>query len=560
MKRALSLAFPWLVLAVVVVGVGLDLWLGWGAGGGAGPHAGHDMHAHHGGSSGGPPGDLSGLPAPVYYGSVAVILLLSFGLLEWRSGQREETGEGAPRIDLLAWQRLRRVVSHPLTRTIGQVTVVGLFVLTLAAGLFGTQVSTRNIAPLLTWTIWWCGLIVIVLFAGKAWCFVCPWDAVAGWAEGKRALGGRGTSRTLGLRWPRALRNIWPATILFIGLTWLELGLGVTMSPRATAYLGLGMLGFAFASAFVFDRKSFCRYGCLVGRISGLYALFSPVEVRVRDRDVCRGCETQSCYRGNDVGDGCPTFEYPATLAQNTYCISCMECVRTCEAENVTLNLRPWGADLEEHRRPRSDEAYLALILLALTGFHGLTMTSAWGGIVDTLREALGVGETLAFSLGMIAILLGPMLLYGGLVALARWAGGATKADYREHFLGYAYALLPIALFYHLAHNAEHLLAEGGRMVALVSDPFGWEWNLFGTAGMTVDGVSLGTLWALQVGLIVIGHVYSLWAARRAAGRLHPTEAGAFRSQLPMLVAMILFSTMSLWLLRQPMEMRMSWM
>lgn len=548
-RRGLGLAFPWIVAAVVATAIGVDLWSGEPP---AAPHAMHTGHAGHAGHAA-----LTGLPAPVYYGSVAAILLLSFLILE--RGERRHTT--AARIDLLAWRPLRRLVAHPATRASAQIFVVLLFVLTLATGLFGTQVSTRNLAPLLTWTIWWCGLIVIVLFAGKAWCYVCPWDAMSGWAEGRRFFGGRAANRSLGLRWPRALRNIWPATILFIGLTWLELGAGVTMSPRATAYLGLGMLGFAFGSAFVFDRKSFCRYGCLVGRISGLYALFSPVEVRVRDQEVCRGCNTQSCYRGNESGDGCPTFEYPATLAQNTYCISCMECVRTCEAENVTFKLRPWGADLEEHRRPRSDEAYLALILLALTGFHGLTMTSAWGDTVDGLKAALGFGETIAFTLGMILVLVGPVLLYAGLVALARRAGGETAAGYHEHFLRYAYALLPIALFYHLAHNSEHLLTEGGRLVALASDPFGWEWNLFGTATAAAPWrVSLGTLWGIQVGLIVIGHIYSLWAARHAAEGLYASPGAARRSQIPMLIAMILFSTMSLWLLRQPMEMRLSWM
>ena len=47
---------------------------------------------------------------------------------------------------------------------------------------------------------------------------------------------------------------------------------------------------------------------------------------------------------------------------------------------------------------------------------------------------------------------------------------------------------------------------------------------------------------------------------RHAAGGLFSDTRAAFRSQLPMLAAMILFSVMSLWLLRQPMAMRMSWM
>ena len=41
--------------------------------------------------------------------------------------------------------------------------------------------------------------------------------------------------------WPKAMRNIWPATFLFVALTWLELGFGVTLNPRATAWFGLAI-------------------------------------------------------------------------------------------------------------------------------------------------------------------------------------------------------------------------------------------------------------------------------------------------------------------------------
>ncbi len=199
--------------------------------------------------------------------------------------------------------------------------------------------------------------------------------------------------------------------------------------------------------------------------------------------------------------------------------------------------------------------------MLSLTGFHGLTMTAAWGRMVDGLQAALGVGEPVAFSLGMCAIMLGPISLYALLVAVSRWSARDRSRAYREHFLRYAYALLPIALFYHLAHNSEHLLMEGQKVVALASDPFGYEWNLFGTAMWSPPPlVSMETLWGIQVLLVLVGHVYSLSAARQTASALFTDRSAATRSQVPMLFAMILFSLMSLWLLKQPMEMRVSWM
>ncbi len=556
MTSRARLLFPYLCALFVLALVVGDRMV-WSPSGAATPPP---MSCHEAATSAGPQaGQIGGLPAPLYYGSIAMVLLVSFGIIEWRA--KRTTSPTPPTFDLLAIPGVRKIVVHPATRPLFQLSMIAFFVLIIAAGLFGNQLPNKNLAPLLTWTVWWCGLVLIILYAGKAWCYVCPWDAIAGWAEGLRLRSPRREHLSLGLHWPRVMRNIWPATILFVALTWVELGFGVTMRPRATAWLALVMLGLAFVSAFLFDRKSFCLHGCLVGRISGLYALFSPVEVRAADREVCRTCSTHSCYTGNDQGDPCPTFQYLGTMNQNTYCISCMECVKSCEVDNVAIRVRPWGEDLRTLPKPRSDEAYLALIMLSLTGFHGLTMTAAWGRMVERIQHAMGIGEPVAFTLGMCAIIVGPVLLYAALVAVSRWVARDQSGGYREHFLRYAYALLPIALFYHLAHNSEHLLMEGQKVIALASDPFGYEWNIFGTAMWTLDPlVSMETLWVIQVLLVLVGHVYSLSAARQTASALFADRSAATKSQVPMLLAMILFSVMSLWLLKQPMSMRVSWM
>ena len=141
-------------------------------------------------------------------------------------------------------------------------------------------------------------------------------------------------------------------------------------------------------------------------------------------------------------------------------------------------------------------------------------------------------------------------------------------------FVRLAYCVLPIALFYHLAHNLEPLLMEGQKVVSLASNPFGfapgetWSvlgfsgvgpWDLFGTAELKLAPLaSLPTLWGVQVVLVLVGHLYSLWIADRTARRLYPGEGAALRSQVPMLIGMVLFSVFSLWLLKQPMEMRTS--
>jgi polyferredoxin/YHS domain-containing protein len=498
-----------------------------------------------------------GIPGWLYYVSIGFVLLLSFFFFERKEGALARRGL---RLDLLRVPGLRRLVARPETRFVFQAASASLFVLIIAAGLFGNQLPAKNVAPVLTWTVWWGGLVLIILYLGKAFCYLCPWDAIAGWTESLRLWGPRrqGLGLGLGLKAKGALKTIWPATFLFVLLTWIELGLGVTLKPRATAYLALAILALAVASALVFERRFFCRYVCLVGRISGLYALFSPIEVRARDPGVCRTCTTHSCYKGSDAGNGCPTWQFPGTMPQNTYCTMCLECLRTCEPGNMTVNLRPWGEDLKAARRPRLDEAFLCVILLALTGFHGLTMTGAWRDLAAAIDLATGWGRSASFSLGMAALLAGPLAIYSALVWASRRLSGA-RGPFQEHFIRYAYALLPIAFFYHLAHNAEHLLMEGQKVIALISDPFGREWNLFGTAALEVPPlVSLTTLWGIQVLLVLVGHVYGVWATSRAAVEVQPDGRSRLLAHAPLLVAMILFSVFSLWLLKQPMEMRTS--
>jgi hypothetical protein len=342
-------------------------------------------------------------------------------------------------------------------------------------------------------------------------------------------------------------------------LTWLELGYGVTAKPWLTAVLGLGMLALALGTVVVFERRAFCRYACLVGRVSGLYSTFAGSELRAADLDTCRGCHTKDCYRGNDHGAPCPTHQFLGSMRENTYCTLCLECVKSCPDDNVAWNLRPFGADLLESTWPRKDEAYLAVIMLSLSAFHGLTMTPTWDRMVRAIDALAGLGWLTAFSVGMAVMLLVPLAVYYGICVLMTWCARDRQYDAHTIFVRFSFSLLPIALFYHLAHNLQHITFEGAKLLRVSSDPFGWGWNLFGTAHMPVGAVlPVEVAWTLQVLLILTGHVYAIVIAHRTASLLYPERRAAIASQLPMLAAMMLFSFQSLWLLSQPMLMRTS--
>ena len=64
------------------------------------------------------------------------------------------------------------LLTTPWLLFILKLVVVILFLLIIVAGLFGTPIAERNIATILTWNLWWAGLVFSILFLGSAWCAI----------------------------------------------------------------------------------------------------------------------------------------------------------------------------------------------------------------------------------------------------------------------------------------------------------------------------------------------------------------------------------------------------
>jgi hypothetical protein len=112
---------------------------------------------------------------------------------------------------------------------------------------------------------------------------------------------------------------------------------------------------------------------------------------------------------------------------------------------------------------------------------------------------------------------------------------------------------VPIAIAYQMAHYYTYLLIQGQTLVRLVSDPFGWGWNLFGTADYRPNAgfIDPTFVWYSQIALIVAGHVIAIYLAHVAALRLYRNPKLAMRSQYPVLGLMVLYTIFSLWVLSQ---------
>jgi hypothetical protein len=173
------------------------------------------------------------------------------------------------------------------------------------------------------------------------------------------------------------------------------------------------------------------------------------------------------------------------------------------------------------------------------------------------LSSATGLDETQW--LNTAVLLLFPLvfvLIFRGVGAwMLHLAGGAhSKVRSDADLNAMVWSLVPIAVAYHLAHYASLLLTTGQFIIPLASDPFGWGWNLFGTRGRAVDLGILGpaVYWYVAVALIVAGHVLAVIVAHIEAARRFANHRAALLSQLPMLVLMVAYTSLSLWIMAQP--------
>ncbi|MGY8996846.1 MAG: hypothetical protein ACKVH7_10420, partial [Alphaproteobacteria bacterium] len=105
-----------------------------------------------------------------------------------------------------------------------------------------------------------------------------------------------------------------------------------------------------------------------------------------------------------------------------------------------------------------------------------------------------------------------------------------------------------------IAHYVSYFLLAGQLFLPLLSDPFGWGWNLVGTAHQTIDVtiVNARLVWHISVVAVVTGHVAAVVVAHLTARALYQDESLVRRSQIPMIVLMVLYTMSSLWILAQP--------
>jgi hypothetical protein len=439
------------------------------------------------------------LPLSLYLFGAAAAVVVSFIIVGlFVRGGAPRAGFDR-RFDLMP-RGIGRLILDPGFGVVPKLVTFAIFAVTVAAGFFGNQDPYRNIAPTMVWIVFWVGLAYVSAFAGDIWKLVNPWRTVF---EVFDRLSGRALSRPR-LHYPEVL-GVWPACLLLLVFSWIELVYPSPAEPWhialfATAYTLLTWTGMAlFGSAIWLER------GELFTLVFGTLARFAPTVISRRER-ICA--------------------------------------------------LRPFGVGLLGDGPASASMTAFVLLLLSTVLYDGLLGTQEWVAAESVGVAPLGGGEGAVVAVRTIGLVGFWLFFLGAFIGVAavmsRLAGGVLSAlEMAQHL---ALTLVPIAIGYHLAHYLLLLLVQGQYVVPLISDPFGFGWNLFGTAGYRVDIAIVGArfAWYTAVTAILLGHIAAVTLAHLKVMRVLPERAAALRAEVPLTALMVAYTCLSLSIIAEP--------
>lgn len=445
-------------------------------------------------------GGVQDLPVPgwLFLFGGAVVLVVSFSALGilWTSPRLEDE-HGRP---LPGWAQ-RVLLSRAVRVFLGAVGV-GLLAVVWASAAFGVELQNENLAPTFVYIVFWLGMVPLVVLFGNVWAALDPWRAVAdavAWVSGHA-----GMDEEPPFAYPDWLGR-WPAAVMLFSFVTLELVYVDPANPRVlavaialySAVTWAGMAAFG-RSAWSDNGDGFAVYFRLLSRLS----VFAVRERGLRREIVVR---------------------------------------------------RPLTGLATTDRRPGT--VVFVAVMLGSVAFDGFSRSTWWQDRLFNIRaplvesdpelaDLLGMGFGLV---GLVAAVLCVALAYLVAVAGAQAVAG-REMSFEGVFLG---SLIPIALVYAVAHYFSFLVTQGQYAIPLVSDPLGRGWDVLGTGDYApkLDLLSPNTIWYVQVGVLVAGHVVGLVVAHDRALSLVPSARTAARTQYAMLALMVLYTVGGMWLL-----------
>lgn len=452
-------------------------------------------------------------------------------------GERKD----APARNLLDNRVFSAVVRSRWYPGIFQVPVAAVFGLVAYQLLAGPSSAHDNAGTALMWVLWWPVVPLTFLLVGRFWCAVCPFATLSDVVQ-----------KLVGLHRPvpRFLKvyGIWVIDASFLAITWADHVWGIVGSPWGSGVLLLLLTTAVIVSGAFFQRRTFCRYLCFLGGLSGNYSRAGMVQLST-DPDICATCTSRAaCYNGTETTAPCPLFSFPRQMDSMANCNLCASCVKSCPHDAITITVRPPARELWLIGRARIEESFLAMAIMGIVLIQNVTMLTVWQDVLDRIAATTGItAYPVVFTLAFVLAVGAPV----GLLALAsRLAAPASRESIRQNFARFGYALIPLDVAAHVAHNLFHLLAEGKAVVFTVGGLVGAE----GSGSTAVAGST--TISLLQYALLGSGIALSLFTARKIAVGRHGDTERARRVAWPFLALVVGFGLLNAVLFALPMAHR----
>lgn len=223
-------------------------------------------------------------------------------------------------------------------------------------------------------------------------------------------------------------------------------------------------------------------------------------------------------------------------LDRNNHCGMCMECLRSCPNDNVALFARPFTGDIQIKGY---DESWKAFVMLSLAFVYSVVFMGPWGWVKDlaNVSKVSDWGGFLIYAgfVAFAALALFPAI-YLGFVALSKRLVKAKSIPLKQLFIKYSYTLVPLGLFMWAAFSIPLVMVNGSYIITVISDPFGWGWNLFGTAGFPWKQFYPEYVPVVQIVLLVTGLHFSIKSGYRIGKSMFEERKQVILSLIPLTV------------------------
>ena len=470
---------------------------------------------------------VTGGAAAVFLSFVVIVLIL-----------KTDRAPGDYPVYNLLRNPIGRLLAHPVTVEVVRIIFVFFFLLTVATGFFGDPSPYKNFSVVMFWVVAWVGLAFVCSIAGNFWALINPWNALFMWAEGCVKRSDPEKELSLNLPYPDGL-GTWPALIFFFIFAWMEItwpgsGVPVNIATALSIYSVFTWLGM-----FVYGREVWLEKGEAFTVVYSLFAKFAITEVRVRDRAAAKGL---SVYDIDDDDQGC---------------INGYGAFYRVPVDEREWNLRLPGVGLRVGKTPSVTLMFFVLLLLSTVSYDGYTETAHFQEMGMLLyTQVSGLGQAAIRIVETVGISSFPIIFIGAYLIFMALVGAVSGSLPKYQIIAplFVFSIVPISIAYHLSHYISLFVFEGQLLIGRFSDPFGYGWDLFGTADYKVDLTIMNAkfVWFFSVVAIVIGHIVAVYLSHAEALRFYGSPSAALKSQIPMMILMVAYTMLSLWIIAQP--------